>query len=751
MATNPRQLKPATMIRMLNSTPLGEVLSQPQLHRHRSKAGYRIGDDQHVDLFKYANWLAWTIHAPLPAGPTPYDARKDREARRQAEQSASGRDIGEFPDVVNPPRKKKAETDFRFFCKEYFPTAFYLPWSPDHLTVIAKIKRAVMHGGLFALAMPRGSGKSTLAETACIWAMLTGARDFVCLIGSDAGHAKNMLESIKVEFETNEMLLEDFPEAVFPIHALERIHNRANGQLYHGEHTRIVWTANEIVLPTIPGSKASGAIIRVAGIESRIRGMKHKRPDGEAARPSLVILDDPQTDESSRSEDQTRVRMNTLNGAVLNLAGPDKKIAGVMPCTAIHPDDMADQILDRKKHPVWQGERMRLVYAFPKDEKRWARYAMIRDDSFQRDGDGSEATEFYRENRKAMDAGTKMAWAERYNDDELSAVQHAMNLKLQDERTFFAEYQNEPMPPESHGDDVLTVEQVLAKSNGRKKGAVPLACTKLTMFIDIHDKLLFYCVCGWEENFANGYVVEYDTFPRQSDMFVSMRTATRTLGRSYKGMGTDGAIQAGLEALVTAALGKSYRRGKASMRIDNILVDMGYKPELVAAVKHKVGGTAMMLAKGIGIRASRLPMSTWKRKPGERYGHHWYVPNVARTREFPHIGVDVNFWKTFVHKALATAAGDLGSLSLYGTGKEHALFASHVAKGEAWVDVTAQGRTVREWHAAASRTDNHWFDCLVGCAAAANYAGIKVIGEAPQMRKRKSVKLPAGARRRKRA
>ena len=85
------------------------------------------------------------------------------------------------------------------------------------------------------MAMPRGSGKTTLAETACIWAMLTGAREFVCLIGSDAGHARSMLESIKVEFETNEQLLADYPEAVYPIHALERIHNRAKGQLCKGE------------------------------------------------------------------------------------------------------------------------------------------------------------------------------------------------------------------------------------------------------------------------------------------------------------------------------------------------------------------------------------------------------------------------------------------------------------------------------------------------------------------------------------
>ena len=38
-----------------------------------------------------------------------------------------------------------------------------------------------------------------------------------------------------------------------------------------------------------------------------------------------------------------------------------------------------------------------------------------------------------------------IAWPERFNHDELSAIQHAMNLKLQDERAFYAEYQNEPL------------------------------------------------------------------------------------------------------------------------------------------------------------------------------------------------------------------------------------------------------------------------------------------------------------------
>jgi hypothetical protein len=104
-------------------------------------------------------------------------------------------------------------------------------------------------------------------------------------------------------------------------------------QLYQGQRTHIGWTAREIVLPTIAESPGSGAIIKVAGITGRIRGMKYKRADGQTVRPSLVILDDPQTDESARSLSQCATRESILAGAVLGLAGPGKKISGIMPCT----------------------------------------------------------------------------------------------------------------------------------------------------------------------------------------------------------------------------------------------------------------------------------------------------------------------------------------------------------------------------------------------------------------------------------
>ncbi len=146
--------------------------------------------------------------------------------------------------------------------------------------------------------------------------------------------------------------------------------------------------------------------------------MKFKRPDGRTVRPSLVVLDDPQTDESACSLSQCANRESILAGAVLGLAGPGKKISGIMPCTVIRPGDMADNILDRNRHPEWNGERTKMVYAFPKNELLWERYAEIRAEGM-RGGDGGEsATEFYRQNQAAMDDGAVVAWLERFNYDE---------------------------------------------------------------------------------------------------------------------------------------------------------------------------------------------------------------------------------------------------------------------------------------------------------------------------------------------
>jgi len=60
-----------------------------------------------------------------------------------------------------------------------------------------------------------------------------------------------------------------------------------------------------------------------------------------------------------------------------------------------------------------------------------------------------------------------------------------------------------------------------------------------------------------------------------------------------------------------------------------------------------------------------------------------------------------------------------------------------VARSERWVEVTGTGGAVREWSPLPTRPDNHWFDSLVGCAAAATMVGVKAPAEAAAGRQRK--------------
>ena len=328
MAINPTHLRPTDLVRLLNATPLGLVITQAQIYRDFNRVGFRIAarnDPRSINLLRYAAWLVDCRNEPEVHRSRDYEEKKEAERARNAAKSLTGRDIGPLPPVEDPDRKANCAGDFRRFCETYYPETFHLAWSNDHLKVIDKIETAVLKGGLFALAMPRGAGKSTLAEAAAQWALLYGHRAFVVLIGATEGAATEMLDSIKTELETNDLLHQDFPEVCHPIRALDGIANRCAGQLCDGERTRIAWTANEIILLTISGSPASGAIVRVAGITGRVRGMKSKRPDGKTLRPSLVIVDDPQTTESAGSLEQTHKRVRILAGDILGLSGPGQK------------------------------------------------------------------------------------------------------------------------------------------------------------------------------------------------------------------------------------------------------------------------------------------------------------------------------------------------------------------------------------------------------------------------------------------
>jgi hypothetical protein len=665
-----------------------------------------------------------------------YQKQRVSAALTSREKSLAGRDIAPLPPVKDQARKDACGKSLELFCRTYFPDTYYLPWSPDHLKAIQRIETAVWQGGLFAYALPRGSGKTSLAEEAVEWATLYGYRQFPLVIGSDESSALEILDSIKSHLENSDRLLEDFPEVCYPIRKLEGIAHRANGQLFNGKRTHIHWSAAEIVLPMIPGSKASGAVVAVTGITGRIRGMKYTRADGKSVRPDLVVPDDPQTDESAKSPSQCDERIRILSGAVLGLAGPGQRISVIMPCTVIRPGDVADRLLDRKKNPDWQGERAKFFRSFPRNAELWEEYRRIRSDGMQSGDDGKAGTAFYKANRAAMDEGADVSWPQRHHPTELSAVQHGMNLRFKlGEHAFFAEYQNDPLPDVTPDPEQLTAEQIAGKVNGRGRGEVPNDVEHVVAFIDVQKPLLPWVVCGFAGDFT-GVVLDYGTWPDQNRSYFQRRDAKVTIQHlaardlNMADSGLEAQIRWALDNLAGALLSRSWHRDDgAAMKIERCLVDAnwGESTDVVYQFVRESPHAAVLLpSHGKYVGASSLPFAEYRRKRGDRIGANWRMPNVQGRRVVRYALFDSNFWKSFAHARLAVPIGGAGSLSLFGRDAErHKLFAEHLTAEDA-IKTEGRGRTVMEWKIKATRPDNDWFDCIAGCCVAASIQGVSL-------------------------
>ena len=151
-----------------------------------------------------------------------YERHKAAAARRQADQSRAGREIGPLPDVEDPERRKRCEADFLTWCKTYFPNTFRLPFSKNHGPIAKIMQNAAEVGGEFAFCAERAGAKSSFCEAFCIYCIVTRRGRLVLFVGSSAMAAQESFESIKTEFErTDGPFAADYPEFCHPIAALD--------------------------------------------------------------------------------------------------------------------------------------------------------------------------------------------------------------------------------------------------------------------------------------------------------------------------------------------------------------------------------------------------------------------------------------------------------------------------------------------------------------------------------------------------
>lgn len=653
------------------------------------------------------------------------------------ETSRKNADIGELPTVVDPARKAACGKSLLKYLTTYFPrsTGLY-PFSQDHLRVISRMEGCIVNGGRHVNSVYRGFAKTTISQLSALWAASYGYRKCTLLVASSQGAAEGILSGVLSELENNDLLMEDFPEICYPIRAIEGKVMRCKFQTYQDVRTGIYTGKSILVFPTMPNSLASGCAIASYGLAGSVRGINLPQSSGVKQRPDMAIIDDPQNDGSAHSPIQIVKRLEVIRKGIIQSAGHGKKIAIVLNGTVMRKEDVVDQLLDHGKNPSWQSERIPLVKKWAdQHEKLWqVEYRNLRhgyDPHKVGDKERAEAqaTVFYAKHREAMDAGCVVSWADCYDhESELSAIQHAYNLLLDDPpEVFESEYQQNPDESIAGGSTAFTPELICTKAIDLGRGKIPQWATHLTAFTDVQKDLLYWAVVAWSDEFT-GHIVDYGTYPEQSRFYFILRDANPTLKSVCEGANFEASIRNGLEQVAKLLVDREWEKDDGDfMHVEKMLIDAswGNSTDIVYDYCRTSGHpTIIQPWHGRGITASGVPMEKWKRAPGERLGFHFTESNrTAKNRGIKHVTGDVNFWKSFCAQRFITRSGDPGSLTLFKEKRvDHRLFADHMT-AEFYVRTQGQGRELDEWKQRPHKPDNHWWDCVVGSACAAAMVG----------------------------
>ena len=654
-------------------------------------------------------------------------AKNTREyhAAYKAKERQSYMDIGPIPEVKNPERRASCENDFHKFCSEYRADVFYFGWSDDHIKAAKTMQGVVDEGGLYGVAMPRGSGKTTMAITLCLWAILYKKKQYICLIGATSGKAEALLKSIKTELRFNEALIEDFPEVCYPIVKLEGKATRASGQLCEGEPTNMSWLSDKLVTASVKGSESS--IISVAGITGDIRGQQYTLPTGGICRPSMVIIDDPQTRESAQSETQTEQRVRIIQGDILGLSGPGERMSCVMPMTVIRRYDLADRIMGSDDFLDWKSIRSQMLYGKAEHPELWEQYREIRDNALKNDLGFADAYEFYVDNREKLDAGLRAGWEDRCDNEVGSAILTAMELQFRDYEAFQAEYQNEPQ--DEADVDNLKMEDLLRNISHLDYGQPLQETDKMVGFIDVQKEALYWMLVSFGDNFT-GSIVDYGQWPKQRDKNMTYKNLRQTLSKQYPDMTFEERLRRSLTDCTEYLMDQSYvREDGVTLDVSRLMIDAnwGISRDIiyrwVRASKHR---SKVVPSHGKFVGASSQPLNhAVTKQSANRIGTHW---RLSKSKEMPILyGLyDTNYWKSFAVGRFRSDAGVSGAVCFpKDTERNHKELFSNMLS-EYPVKVEGRGRTVDEWKLKPG-ADNHWFDCFVGCCVAASIEGVTTL------------------------
>ena len=646
-----------------------------------------------------------------------YEAHKLRTAANQREKSRTGRDIGAIPPPQDPARRAKCEQDFGLFCKTYFPGTFRHEWSAVHKRLIELIQMVVLVGALLAMGIPRGWGKTSLCVRGVIWAVAYRHHTFAMLIGASNEAAKAMILDIRTELETNPLLQEDFPELCRPIKDLEGVNQKGKAQLCCGERTRVFASDFELRLGDINGQ--AGAIIRAGGIlSSKIRGARHV-VDGRTIRPTLGLVDDPQTEASAASARSCYRRERVIQAALPGLPGAGEAWSCLMTMTVIEPGDVADRVLDRDKHPDWHGVRHAALDSLPNEDamEHWFEWNQIREGCLRKDEPLDQAHRFYKKNMKAMKAGADIVWKDGYDPDRfVDPLEQAMDWFFRDRQGFWSELMNNPAGFVTDIRPTLDRDTVSVRMHHLKAESAPLEAEYVTAFADVQGKALYYSVRAHAKD-STSWVMAYGTWPGQPRAYYSLSDLKLTFDSMYPQHATfEAKLTAAIKDLFTLLFNKEWQREDGHVLRMNVAgIDANQWTDTVKAAVRKSGFVARLIpTHGRSFRPPKQPLNDLPKKPGDNCGSYWRLRSPKEKDAIRHLLYDVDYWKSFHRDRLLIPQQSNGSVSLF-AGRDHTMYADHMLSETAsFIHDPGTQRTVEVWTHRPERPDNHFLDTEVG-------------------------------------
>lgn len=317
-------------------------------------------------------------------------------------------------------RQRLGAIDMEFFGRAYFPHYFSRPSPEFHRELDAIWHKGVlkdrfpvtpsavkeisrMNGVKRVVAAPRGHAKSTsLTFKGTIHAVVYEYKHYPIIISDSSEQAEGFLDNIRVEFEENEALREDF-----------------------GDLAGKVWRSNVLITST-------NIKVEAIGSGKKIRGRKHRN-----WRPDLLVLDDIENDENVRTPEQRKKLENWFLKAVSKSGDDYTDIIYIG--TLLHYDSLLAKTLN---NPGYKAIKYRAVISFSSEEDLWKEWEGIYTD-LSNDNHEADAKAFFEANREKMLAGTQVLWEEKLSYYDL------MVMKVTEgESSFNSEEQNEPINPE---------------------------------------------------------------------------------------------------------------------------------------------------------------------------------------------------------------------------------------------------------------------------------------------------------------